>query len=152
MTICYKRVHVYFGVNIFPIMQNLIMDNNYSQCDKNSIKRMIKEHDFYEWKSTCLLYASLNTYIDSVNTIRMHTWWIVNQKLPHIYKSISAVMAVLMCGHLQNYKETFFENSARYVVIELKIMLYMLYWVATHWPRCVTLNCVHYMTACQTQC
>ena len=68
---------------------------------------MIKEHDFYEWKSTCLLYASLNTYIDSVNTIRMHTWWIVNQKLPHLYKSISAVMAVLMGGQPSGLQRNF---------------------------------------------
>ena len=61
----------------------------------------------YEWKATCLMYNSLNIYSKLTHTIQMHTWWVVTQRVPHIYKQVSAVMAVIMGSQPSSMQRNF---------------------------------------------
>ena len=55
---------------------------------KHRVKTIIKDHDILEWRATCLLYHNLNNYSAAVHTVKLHTWWVVSQKIPHVYKQI----------------------------------------------------------------
>ena len=74
---------------------------------KKKIKASIKEHDSCEWKATCLMYDNLNLYLECVPTIKLHTWWVVTQKVPRLYKQVAAIMAIIMGGQPRSMQKNF---------------------------------------------
>ena len=77
-----------------------VMSGNLSdyKAIKMKIKGSIRLHDKYEWFATCILYDNLTLYTEIIRSVKMHTWWIVTQKLPHIFKETSSIMAIIMGG------------------------------------------------------
>ena len=53
------------------------------------------------------MYPNLNIYSAAVDDVKLHTWWVVSQKVPHIYKQVTAVMAVLMGGQPRSMQRNF---------------------------------------------
>ena len=72
--------------------------NNYGDIEERKcwIKRRIREYELYSWKASCLMYPSLNIYRETVEDIRMHTWWSYADKFPHSMGNVSTVMSLLL--------------------------------------------------------
>ena len=53
------------------------------------------------------MYQNLNIYISSVRTVKLHTWWVVTQKVPQIYNQVTAIMAIMMGGQPRAMQRNF---------------------------------------------
>ena len=63
---------------------------------KRLIKRIVWEHERCSWRASCLMYPSLDIYCQTVEDIRLHTWWTYADKFPHFTAKISTVMSLLL--------------------------------------------------------
>ena len=83
------------------------------------------------WKSTCLLYKSLDIYRETVFNIGNHIWWKIASKVPNFTRNISGVMSVLMnsqprgmfcksIGKMCAICESNVVDSAKHVLFECK--------------------------------
>ena len=68
-----------------------------------------------KWYATCILYGDLNIYSELVTSVKIHNWWIVTQKIPRIFKSLSSIMAILMGDNPMVSKEISNLNPANFV-------------------------------------
>lgn len=66
-----------------------------------------------KWYATCILYGDLNIYSELVTSVKIHNWWIVTQKIPHIFKSLSSIMAILMGGQPNGLQRNFKSQSCQ---------------------------------------
>lgn len=100
--------------DILNIVNNIINgESNSYPVVKKQVKLIIKEHEHYEWAATCLLYHNLWLYSDLVQSVKLHTWWTVTQKLPHIFKQVSCVMAVIMGGQPRGLQRNFESSTCK---------------------------------------
>ena len=94
--------------NLLPLLYKVISGEilDYKNA-KSNIKNIIKQHDYYEWFATRMLNDKLLLYTEIVPSVKMHTWWTVTQKLPHIFKHVSCVMAIIMGGQPSGMQRNF---------------------------------------------
>ena len=53
------------------------------------------------------MYDNMKLYIECVPTVKLHTWWVVTQKVPRLYKQVAAVMAIIMGGQPKAMQRNF---------------------------------------------
>ena len=75
------------------ISKNFIKLN---EC-KNKLKIRAKEYEFDALRATCMLYKKLDIFLFSIDSLKMHPWWIFANKFPKMTKAVSCVVFV-MCG------------------------------------------------------
>ena len=100
--------------DVWHLIENVISGKvTCYQNVKSEMKHIIKEHDYYEWRVSCSMYQNLSFYSDMVHSVNMHTWWVVARKLPHIFKQISCLMAIVMGGQPRGLQRNFDKSKCK---------------------------------------
>ena len=74
---------------------------------KTMTKKIIWENEVTKWKASCIMYRELSIYRNTMNDIKLHPWWNLARRRPHLYNAISSVMAVLLGGQPRKLQQNF---------------------------------------------
>ena len=84
--------------------------NSASQKLSGTIKHLVRNKvyniEYRRWRASCILYPKLNIYMAGVLSIRTHICWVLVHRYPHLFRKVSAVMALLV-GSQPKYLQCF---------------------------------------------
>ena len=96
-------------------VQHCIINNCSGEIDKwkQIVKKAIWQTEVVKWKVSCVFYRQLDIYKESVNRIELHAWWSLLKLRPHLGKSVSSLMAVLLGGQPSGLQCNFSKSGCR---------------------------------------
>ena len=81
------------------ILINLIVHGNAdASFSKPLVKQRVHDIELIQWQSKQFMYPNLGCFYDCIDRTCMHAWWVYVNNDPHMYRYVSAVIAILMGG------------------------------------------------------